>query len=56
MLCILTHSAGRILDIYHIVIFERSHVTVRNTQACCHIDALLHYVDLFSLIDVDVPD
>ena len=28
MLHKLTHTAGRILAIYHIVIFERSHVTV----------------------------
>ena len=55
MLCKLTHSAGRVSATYHIVIFERSHVTVRNTQARCRVDAPFA-VDSLSLIDVDVPD
>ena len=55
MLCKLTHSAGRILVIYHIVIFERSHVTVRNTLVRCRVDAQFA-VDSLSLVDVDIPD
>ena len=55
MLCKVTHSAGHVSANYHIVIFERSHMTVRNMQARCHVDALFA-VDLLSLIDVDMPD
>ena len=33
MLCEVTHSAGCISANYHIVIFERSYVTVRNICA-----------------------
>ena len=55
MLCKLTHNAGHILAIYHIVIFERSHVTVRNTQARCRVDAPFA-VDPLLLIDVNMPD
>ena len=54
MLCKHTHSAGRVSVIY---IFERSHMTVRNTQAHCRIDAPFAIaVDSFLLIDVDMPD
>ena len=57
MLCKHTHSAGRVSVIYHLVIFERSHVTVRNMQARCRIDAPFAIaVDSFTLIDVDMPD
>ena len=40
----LTHSAARVSAIYHIVIFERSHVTVRNTRrhTICSRLALAH--------------
>ena len=52
MLC---HSAGRVSANYHIVIFERSHMTVHYIQAYCHVDALFT-VDSLSLTDVDIPD
>ena len=55
MLCKVTHSAGHVSANYHIVIFERSHVTVRNMQARCYVDALFA-VDSLSLINVDMPD
>ena len=55
MLCKLTHSTARISAIYRFVKFERSHMTVHNTQACCRVDAPLA-VDSPSLIDVDMPD
>ena len=55
MLSELTHSAGRISVIYHIVIFERSHVTVCNVQAHCRVDAPFA-VDSLLLIDVDMPN
>ena len=55
MLCKLIHSAGHISAIYHIVILERSHVTVRNMQAFCRVDAPFE-VDSLLLIDVDMPD
>ena len=57
MLCEVTHSAGCNLANYHIVIFERSYVTVRNICASaltcrltvCAVDSLL-------LINVDMPN
>ena len=55
MLCKLTHSAGRISAIYHIVIFERSRVAVRNMQVRCRVDVPF-LVDSLLLIDVDMPD
>ena len=55
MLCKLINSAGCILVIYHIVIFERSHVTVLNMQAHCRVDTLFE-VDSLLLIDVDMPE
>ena len=55
MLCKLTHSAGHVSAIYRIVIFERSHMTVRNTQARCHVDTPFA-VDSLSLIDINMPD
>ena len=51
----LTHSAGRVSVIYHIVIFERSRMTVRNTQVHCRVDAPFAVASL-SLIDVDMPN
>ena len=55
MLSKLTHSPGRVSAIYHIVIFEHSHVTVRNTQARCCVDASFA-VDSLLLINVNMPD
>ena len=55
MLSKLTHSAGCVSAISHIVIFELSHMTVRNTQARCCVDAPFA-VDSLLLINVDMPD
>ena len=53
MLCKLTHSAGRVLAIYHIVIFECSHVTVRNMQARCRVDAPFEVDSLLFICPTD---
>ena len=55
MLCKLTHSTGHVLAIYHIVIFEHSHMTLCNTQERCRVDASFA-VDSLLLINVDMPN